>query len=242
MPHAIPRPVRIPEVLRANVWWLALASAIVAAGLVTLPWADNHPPDPLFTVLAWSCFLAVSALLIVLVLRRSQLLRDRPSLSLAFLAFCLLVALSLWRPLLIPDVLSFGIYFIFAGAFHVASFVLLALLLSPIAFRSSARYFFLIERIGLFSVLLLLTGALLNAAWMVLVYQRLYYSQDTVVDCFAFIPFGRWVLDTEWGGQTGALLAGAELWHLQALWLLFAALAWGSAALIYRRVARLLAN
>ena len=69
-------------------------------------------------------------------------------------------------------------------------------------------------------------------------YDRLYYSQDTVIDCFAFIPFGQWVLDQEWGGETGALLAGAELWHLQALWLLFAALAWGTAALVYRRVAR----
>jgi hypothetical protein len=241
MIQAILRLSRVPEALRAAAWWLALISAIVVVRLVTLPWADNHPPVPLLTGLSWGCFLAVSSLLVVLARRRRQLLHDRPSLPLAVLSVCLLVALSLWFPLLLPDILSFNIYFLCAGAFHLMTFVLLALLLSPIAFRASARYFFLIERIGLFSMLLLLTGAILNAAWMVLVYQRLYYSQDTLVDCYAFIPFGQWVLDQEWGGKTGALLAETELWHLQALWLLFAALAWGTAALVYRRLARLFA-
>jgi hypothetical protein len=206
---------------------------------MTLPWADNHPPVPLLTALSWVCFLAVSSLLVALALRRRQLLRDRLSLSLATLAVCLLFILSLWRPTLIPEASSFGLYLLVAGSFHLLIFLLLALLLSPLAFvRSSARYLSLIERIGLFSALLLLTGAVLNNVWMVLVYDRLYYSQDTVVDCFAFIPFGQWVLDQEWGGETGALLAGAELWHLQALWLLFAALAWGTAAVVYRRVVR----
>jgi hypothetical protein len=232
---------KILEALRAHAWWLALASAIVAVLPVTLAWANNQPPEPFLTVLSWGCFLAVSGLLAVVVLRRRQLLRDRPSLSLVAFSICCLFTLLLWRPLLIPDVLSFSIYFLFGGAFHLMTFLLLALLLSPIAFlRSSARYLFLIERIGLFSGLLLLIGAILNALWMVLVYQRLYYSQDTLVDCFPFIPFGQWVLDVEWGGKTGALFAGAKLWHLQALWLLFAAVAWGTTMLVYRRVARLL--
>jgi hypothetical protein len=233
--------MRIPEALRANVWWPALASAIVVVRLVTLPMANNHPPVPLLTALSWGGFLAVSSLLIVLALRRRQLLRDRPSIPLVVLSVCSLFVFSLWRPLLIPETFSFSIYFLVAGGFHLVIFLLLALLLSPIAFvRSPARYLSLIERIGLFSALLLLTGAIFNNVWMVLVYDRLYYSQDTVVDCFAFIPFGQWVLDQTWGSETGALLAGAELWHLQALWLLFAALAWGTAAAVYQRIARLL--
>lgn len=233
--------MRIPEALHVHAWWLALASVIAVVHLITWPWADNHPPEPLFTALSWGCFLAASSLLVALALRRRQLLRDRLWISLAVLAVCLLFVVSLWRPFLIPETSSFGLYLMVAGGFHLLIFLLLALLLSPFAFvRSTARYFSLIERIGLFSALLLLTGAVLNTVWMVLVYDRLYYSQDTIIDCYAFIPFGQWVLDQEWGGETGALLAGTELWHLQALWLLFAALAWGAAALVYRRVARLL--
>lgn len=234
--------MRIPEALRASSWWGALASAIVAVLGVTLPWMRNSPPEPLLTVLGWGCFLAASSFLIVLARRRRQLLRDRPSIVLTFLFVYLLVALILWRPLPNLGIGSVYFYLLIAGAFHLVAFLLLALLLSPIAWvRSPDRYLFLIERIGLFSVLLLLTGAILNAAWMMLVYERFYYSQDTVVDWFAFIPFGQWVLDVKWGDETGALLAGAKLWHLQALWLLFAALAWGTAALVYRRVVRFLA-
>jgi hypothetical protein len=236
--------MRILEALRANAWWLAVASAIVAVRPLTMPWANNHPPVPFLTVLSWGCFLAVSSLLVIVAIRRRQLLRDRPSIPLALLSVCLFFAVSLWGPLLVPEmkILSIDIYFLFAGAFHLVIFLLIALLLSPVAFiQSSARYLFLIERIGLFSGFLLLTGAILNAAWMLLVYQRFYYSQDTVVDCYTFIPFGQWVLDQEWSGEAGALLAGSELWHLQALWVLFAALAWGAAAFLYRRAARLLA-
>jgi len=228
----------IHDALSANAWWLALTSAIVAVALLTLPWAKEQPPNFLLTTLAWSSFLALSAFLVVLAHRRRQLLRDRPWVPLALFSVCLLVGLSLWRPPLIPGLDHLTFYFLVAGAFHVVTFLLLALLLSPIVIRSAARYIFLIERIGLFSALLLLTGAIVNAAWMALVYQRLYYSQDTLVDCFAFIPFGQWVLDVRWGDETGALLAGAELWHLQVLWLLFAALAWGTAALIYRLAVR----
>ena len=229
---------RLPEALRASAWWLALAGGIVTVGLVTLPWADNYPPEPLATALVWACFLAVSGFLVVLTVRRRQLLRERPSIPLSFLAACLVFSpLSMLLAFAIPELFVFSIYFFFAGVFHVASFVLLALLLAPVAFRSSARYLFLIERIGLFSSLLLLTGSILNGVWMGAVYQRLYSSQDTVVDCYPFIPFGHWVLDQEYGGETGALLNGAELWHLQALWLLFAATAWGLAVFLYRRVA-----
>lgn len=235
------RPLRIPEALRAFPGWLALASAIAAMSWVTMPWVDNEPPEPLVNVVVWTCFLAVSGLMTTIAVRRRQLLRDRPSLPLAILAVSSFFSLSLWRPQLLPESFSFGIYLIFGGAFHLVTFLLLALLLAPIAFQSSARYFSIIERIGLFSSFLLLTGAILNEVWMLFVYQRLYYSQDTVVDCFPFIPFGQWVLDQEWGGEKGALLAGAELWHLQALWLVFAAIAWGSAWSVYRRVARLLA-
>jgi len=234
--------MKIPDILRAHVWWLALAGALAAVLGVTLPWTRNSPPEPLVTVFSWSCFLAASGLLAVLALRRRQLLRDRPSIALALLLVCGFLALLLWHPRPGHGIAELYFYVLVAGAFHLLTFLLLALLLAPVSFvRSPERYLSLLERIGLFSALLLLSGAFLNVAWMRLVYDRFYYSQDTVVDWFAFIPFGQWVLDMKWGDETGALLRGAELWHLQGLWLLFAVLAWGTAALGYRRIVRLLA-
>lgn len=234
--------MRIPDTLRANVWWLALADALAAVLGLTLPWTRSSPPEPLLAMFSWACFLAASGLLVVLALRRRQLLRDRPSVALTFLSVCVFLALLLWHPH--PTgrgIAELYFYVLVAGAFHLLTFLLLALLLAPLAFvRSPGRYLSLLERIGLFSVLLLLSGAVLNVVWMTLVYGRFYSSQDTVVDWFAFIPFGQWVLDVKWGNETGALLGGAELWHLQALWLLFSGLAWGTAALGYRRIVRLL--
>lgn len=229
--------MKILRALGANLWWLAVASAIGVTGLVLLPWTAGA--DLLTVVLCWGGFLAVSGFLVLLALRRRELLRDRPSLSLALIAVCCFIPLSMFS---LPELGSFGIYFMFGGFFHLASFLLLALLLVPIVFvRSFDHYLFLIERIALFSASLLFTGAVLNAVWMLLIYERFYYSQDTVIDCSPFIPFGQWVLDQRFGDEAGALLAGTQLWHLQALWALFALCAWGSAVLLYRRSARGLA-
>jgi hypothetical protein len=225
--------------MRANLWLLALAGVIAVLGSLTYRWTQDRPPVPLLIALALVCFLDVSSLAVVLALRRRQLWRDRPSIPLAIFFVSLLVLAALWWH---TEVFGhFFLYTFLAGSFHLLVFFLLALLLIPVIFRSSSLYFSLIERIGLFSVLLLLSGALANSAWMALIYDRLYFSQDTVVDFFPFIPFGQWVLDVKWGDETGALLGGASLWHVQVVWLLFALLAWGSAALAYRRTARLLA-
>jgi len=231
--------MRLPEVFRANLWLLAPAGVVAALGSLTYRWTQDRPPVPLLIVLALVCFLDVSGLAVVLALRRRQLLHDRPAIPLAIFFVSLLVVATLWWP---ADFLGyFFLYTFLVGSFHLLIFFLLALLLIPVVFRSSSLYFSLIERIGLFSVLLLLSGAIANAVWMGLVYNRLYFSQDTVVDFFPFIPFGQWVLDVKWGDETGALLGGTSLWHVQVVWLLFALIAWGSAALAYRRAARWLA-
>jgi hypothetical protein len=242
MTSAAPRLAQTTAWVRAHVWRLALAGAIGVLLGITLPWTKNPPSEQLLTVFAWSCFLAASSFLIVLALRRRPLLRDRPWIACACLTVYPLIALSLWCPFPTDGLASIYFYFLIAGALHLLAFLLLALVLSPLAWtRSIDRYLALIERIGLFSVLLLLTGTILNAAWMTLVYRRFYYSQDTIVDWFPFIPFGQWVLNVTWGNKTGGLLGGAELWHLQALWLLFTVLAWSTAIFGYRRIVRLLA-
>jgi len=230
--------MRLPEAMRANLWRLALAGVIPALGFLTYFWTQDRPTAPLIIALALVCFVDVSSLVIVLARRRRQLLCDRPSIALAIFFGSLLFVPALWQ---LDFLWSFGLYVLLVGSFHLLVFLLLVLLLTPVAFRSSSLYFSLIERLGLFSVLLLLSGAIVNAAWMGLVYNRLYFSQDTVLDFIPFIPFGQWVLDVKWGDETGALLGGASLWHLQVVWFLFALVAWSSAALAYRRAARLLA-
>jgi hypothetical protein len=231
--------MRIPEAVRANLWLLALAGVLFTVGSLTWLWMQNNPPEPLLNVLAVVCFLAASSLAAALLARRRQLLRDRPSIPLTIAILSFLSMPAVWMHL---EVLwTMGLYVLWVGSFHLLVFLLLALLLAPIALRSSTRYFFLVERIGLFSALLLLSGAITNLLWMGIVYNRLYYSQDTVVDFYPFIPFGQWVLDVRFGDETGALMGGVALWHVQAVWLLFALIAWGGAVFGYRWTARWLA-
>lgn len=234
--------MRRPDTLRTIPWVLALAALIALLGRMTLPWASGNSTHPLEPVLFLAGFLLGTGCVVVLSVRRRRLLEEHPALPLAALAVCVLSALSLWPPLLGEVLSEYGLYLLFVGPVHLGIFLLIALLLAPLAFvRSPARYGSLIERLALFSGLLLFVGALCNVAWMELVYRRFYFSQDTVVDFLPFLPFGQWVLEVEWAGQPGGLLNGAALWHLQALWLLFAVLAWGATALAYRRMTRQLA-
>src|SRR5215213_5752542 len=206
--------MRIPEACRANLWLLPPAGVIAAVGSITYAWTRDRPAVPLLIALALVCFLDVSSLVAVLALRRRQLLRDRPAIPLAILFVSLLVVATLWRPIYFLG--HFFLYTFLVGSFHLLVFFLLALLLIPVVFRSSSLYFSLIERVGLFSALLLLSGALANSAWMALIYDRLYFSQDTVVDFFPFIPFGQWVLDVKWGNEPAARLVGARCCKFRA--------------------------
>jgi hypothetical protein len=97
--------------------------------------------------------------------------------------------------------------------------------------RGRAWYLRRVARFALFTFVLLACGCVGNSAFMLLTYQSLYVSADTVVDFFPFIPFGQWVLDAEFGSFKGRLLGGASLRHMQAVWGCLALAVWcGSAA------------
>ena len=130
-------------------------------------------------------------------------------------------------------------YFMFVGLIHAFLVSAAALVLIPrLVLSGWARYFRTLRRFLLINALLLAFGILGNAVWMTFIYNRLYISQDTVVDFFPFIPFGQWALDVEWGGKPGSLLNGASLWELRGLWVLLASLVWVSMLLTYRKITK----
>jgi hypothetical protein len=79
-----------------------------------------------------------------------------------------------------------------------------------------------------FASVFLVAGCIGNSVFMLIAYERMYVSRDTVVDFFPFIPFGQWVLDSEFAGRRGQLVNGASLRQVQLLWAAIAALVWCS--------------
>src|SRR5262245_11572743 len=73
-------------------------------------------------------------------------------------------------------------------------------LLLPLRFiKSPSLYTNCISCMAVFNLSLLFFGCIGNSLWMLLTYNHLYVSADTVVDYFPFIPFGKWVLDVSFG-------------------------------------------
>ncbi len=131
------------------------------------------------------------------------------------------------------------IYVLLVGAFHALLVGAAALVLTPrLALSGWKKYLRTLRRFLLFNALLLAFGILGNLLWMTFVYRHRYFSQDTVVDFFPFIPFGQWALDVEWGGKTGSLLNGGSLWELREWWALVAGLVWSATVLIYRAITK----
>lgn len=129
------------------------------------------------------------------------------------------------------------LYLVWVGLlFHATLIGLAAVALIPIFFRHGGLgYMRSLGRVVLFNALLLACGALGNHIWMAFVNDRLYVSQDTVVDFYPFLPFGQWALDVEFGGESGRLLGATQLWQLKVLWALLAAGVWALTVLLYRR-------
>jgi hypothetical protein len=71
---------------------------------------------------------------------------------------------------------------------------------------------------------------------MLMTYNRMYVSADTVVDFFPFFPFGHWVLDAELGTGRGRLMNGVSLRDVQVIWGAVAAAVWIATFALYRRM------
>jgi hypothetical protein len=96
----------------------------------------------------------------------------------------------------------------------------------------------LVGRSLVFGSVFLVAGCIDNSVFMLVAYERMYVSRDTVVDFFPFIPFGQWVLDSEFAGRRGQLLNGASLRQIQLLWAAIAAPVWCSTIWFYRGYVR----
>jgi hypothetical protein len=114
-----------------------------------------------------------------------------------------------------------------------AVFSIAGLIAAP--FLGWKRYRSIVVRVGLFNVALLAAGTIGNLIWVALTFGK-YVEMDPVIDFFPFIPFGQWVLDATWGGQSGYLTPGVLIWQLRVLWTGVAALVWLVAIRISQRI------
>lgn len=121
------------------------------------------------------------------------------------------------------------VYLVVAGIVQLVCAVLIAPFLCFIALRFSDKPLSrLFRAYVVFNAFLLLWGCLGNNLFLFLTYDKLYISVDRLVDWFPFIPFGQWVLDQNFGGDSphGHLIGTATLWQLRLMWLAVAAPVW----------------
>ncbi|MES2924659.1 MAG: hypothetical protein V4819_24110 [Verrucomicrobiota bacterium] len=120
------------------------------------------------------------------------------------------------------------LYFFWGGFVQFCLSVLVAPFLYLITLRISKKSFHTLFRAyAVFNVCLLLWGCLGSYILMATAYGKLYTSVDRLVDWYAFLPFGQWVLDDGFGGEWhGHLIGGASLWQLRLLWLAVALPIW----------------
>lgn len=107
-----------------------------------------------------------------------------------------------------------------------------AIIVAPFAYLISSRIWRLpfhnfLSGYVVFNAFLLFWGCFGSYTFMAISFGKLYTSVDRIVDWYAFIPFGQWVLDDGFGGDAhGHLIGNAKLHELQLLWLAVALPVW----------------
>jgi hypothetical protein len=98
----------------------------------------------------------------------------------------------------------------------------------PFGFFTKSRRFYtnLVYNSAIFNILFLIFGCVGNSAWMLLTYNRLYVSADTVVDYFPFYPFGQWALDVTFGSFKGHLIGPGTIGSLRIIWFAITCFVW----------------
>jgi len=120
------------------------------------------------------------------------------------------------------------LYLFWGGFVQFCWSVLAAPFLYLIAIRISSKSFHMLFRAyAVFNVFLLVWGCLGSYIFMSIAYGKLYTSVDRLVDWYAFLPFGQWVLDDGFAGEShGRLIGGTALWQVQLLWFAVALPIW----------------
>lgn len=106
--------------------------------------------------------------------------------------------------------------------------------------HGSSFYKHFVCHAAIFNILFLIFGCLGNSAWMLLTYNRLYVSADTVVDYFPFYPFGQWILDVTFGDFKGHLIGPGTIVNLRIIWAAITCFVWSATIASHLKIAKLL--
>jgi len=131
------------------------------------------------------------------------------------------------------------LYTCFFGIVHAAILGAGLVLALPLCFWGWRQYLVFARGFAVFSVLLLLTAAVLNAVWSCTIWGRVYYSTDYVVDFNPFYPISQTWIETPFGNMKGQIYPGFGMLHVRAAWFLFALATWTGAIYLYSRTRRL---
>ena len=131
-----------------------------------------------------------------------------------------------YTPYLFAPLTEFMIYFWLMGIVHVVVIIAGLVIATPTLFFNVRRYLVFSRGYVVFNVVLLLVCALLNLLWSYTVWGVAYYSMDYVTDFSPFWPVMEHMIYYDFGGKTGRILNGMNIYQVHLIWFLFAFAAW----------------
>jgi hypothetical protein len=131
------------------------------------------------------------------------------------------------------------LYFLCVGFLLFPSVLLGSLVIAVLPRQPSGVLTRRIARFGQFCSLFLAIISLFNGFWILLVFNRLYYSTDDFASYLPCWPITWHTLDQPFGNERG-LRPGVVLWQLQLVWWLFVLGIWTTTLLFYKWLDRLI--
>ena len=125
------------------------------------------------------------------------------------------------------------------GLFHLALVAATLVLALPCLFVSKTKYLVFARGFVVFNALLWLCGMGVNLLWDTFVFETFYTSTDYIFDFIPFLPITQGYIDRPWGDQTGHIFHGLNIFHIQALWFLFAFATWMATIYAYSHIRKL---
>jgi hypothetical protein len=124
------------------------------------------------------------------------------------------------------------VYLVVAGGIQTVAQIGINILLLPlIPAKGLKAYKQVIKSVVIFNLILLIWGCIGNFFWVLLAQDRLYVTNDPIVEWFPYIPSGKWVYSC-----CGHLVNGATDDQLWVLWASIAALVWSMSWVTYRKM------
>lgn len=128
------------------------------------------------------------------------------------------------------------LYVLFIGTVVIILFFIGSILLFLFSRKSVGVLRKRIGHFGLFLLLFLIVGSLVNGVWSCLIYGHIYDSRDYVVD---FMPFWPVAMNPDLPRVEGY---GTTLTEVNAIWFAFAIFTWAVTVVLYRLFLKTLQN